>query len=65
MKEFLKELENNFTIEEFTGHLGVLLGSDSDYLSEEDQEEAENDAMKFLQELYNIASKHDNDGNFN
>ena len=48
MENFLKELNEKFTLEDFTGHLGVLLSDDTD---EEDAQAG----LDFLQEIYEMA----------
>ena len=57
MEQFLKELNEKYTLEDFTGHLGVLLADENTFADEEEYELLVNSALDFLQEVLDIASK--------
>ena len=57
MNKFYNELNKLYDVEDFTGHLGVLLGNDDGFENEEEKEKAVQSALEFLQSIYDIASK--------
>lgn len=61
-KSFYDELHKLYDVEEFTGHLGVLLSSARDdgssaYDKGYEQDKAVESALDFLQSIYDIAVK--------
>lgn len=50
MEEFIKQIQNRYTLEDITGHLGALFDDNAD-------EEELNTSYNFVRELYYIASK--------
>lgn len=57
-KAFYDELKKLYSVEDFTGNLGILLGNGSDYENKLEQERAEKQALSFLQSIYDLAIKH-------
>ena len=57
MNKFYNELNKLYDVEDFTGHLGVLLGNDDGFENEADKEQAVKGALEFLQSIYDIASR--------
>lgn len=56
-KNFFDELKELYDVEDFTGHIGVLLSNvreDKGY----EQDGAVEGALDFLQEIYDLATKH-------
>lgn len=53
--EFFAELNEKYTAEDFTGHIGFLLDDNVD-LDDMDTAKIHNDAIDFLQEIYDIAA---------
>ena len=61
MEEFLNELNEKFVLDDFTGHLAFLLADrNTAEMSDEEYEETFNEGLKFLQEILDIAIKHNN-----
>lgn len=56
-KGFYDELNKLYGVEEFTGHLGVLLGTDDSFENDYQKRMAVQSAMDFLQSVYDIAVK--------
>lgn len=56
-KSFYNELNKLYGAEDFTGHLGVLLGDDSSFENEYQKKQAKKSAKEFLKHIYSIATK--------
>ena len=59
-RDFFDELKNKYTVEDFSGHIGMIL--DKDYPEDPDDpkdlKQMLKEAWDFMNELYNIAVKH-------
>lgn len=57
-KTFFDELAETFTVEDFTGNIGVLLADEGDFEDDESYNKAVNKGLEWLEKLYEIACKH-------
>lgn len=57
MEKFFKKIAEIYTVEEFRGHLAVLLGDEGSFSSEEERQEALDAGCEFLKELYILAQE--------
>lgn len=57
MEKFFKKIAEIYTVDDFRGHLAVLLGDEGSFSSEEERKEALDSGCEFLKEIYILAQE--------